>query len=120
MSTILYGIGNCDTVRKARRWLDMHNVDYRFHDVRKDGLDRKTLRGWIAELGWESLLNRRGTTWRTLPEAMRDGINAQAAEKIMLEHPASIKRPVLAHAGGLFLGFREIEYSALFRQAGNP
>jgi len=118
VSTTLFGIGNCDTVRKARRWLDAHHVDYRFHDVRKDGLDLKTLRGWIAELGWESLLNRRGTTWRTLPEAVRDGINAQAAENIMLEHPASIKRPILALDSKLFLGFRDTEYSTLFRRTG--
>jgi len=120
MSTTLYGISNCDTVRKARRWLDAHHVEYRFHDVRKAGLERKTLRGWIAELGWENLLNRRGTTWRTLPEAVREGINAQAAERIMLEHPASIKRPLLIHDGRMLVGFRETQYSALFGQAGKP
>jgi len=120
MSTILYGISNCDTIRKARRWLDAHHVDYHFHDVRKDGLDRQTLHGWVAELGWENLLNRRGTTWRTLPEAVRDNINAQTAEKIMLEHPASIRRPVLAHAGSLSVGFRETQYSTLFGRAGKP
>jgi Spx/MgsR family transcriptional regulator len=120
MGTTLYGISNCDTIRKARRWLDAHHVDYRFHDYLKDGLDRKTVRGWITELGWEDLLNRRGTTWRTLPEAVRHGINAQAAEKIMLEHPAIIKRPLLLHDGRLFLGFRETEYSTLFEQADNP
>ena len=120
MSTTLYGISNCDTIRKARRWLDAHHVDYRFHDVRKDGLERETLRGWISELGWESLLNRRGTTWRNLPEAVRNGIDAQTAEKIMLEHPASIKRPLLVHGGGLLLGFREAEYSALFGQTEKP
>jgi len=118
MSTTLYGISNCDTIRKARRWLDAHDVEYRFHDVRKDGLDRKTLRGWIKELDWENLLNRRGSTWRTLPEAVRDGIDAQAAEDLMLEHPASIKRPVLAHNGKLFLGFQETAYAALFVQGG--
>jgi len=116
MSTTLYGISNCDTVRKARRWLDAHDVEYRFHDVRKDGLERKTLRNWIAKLGWESLLNRRGTTWRALPEAVRAGINAAAAEHIMLEHPASIKRPLLEHDGDLFTGFSESQYSALFGQ----
>jgi arsenate reductase len=116
MSTTLYGIGNCDTVRKARRWLDAHHVDYRFHDVRKDGLQRKTLHSWIMELGWESLLNRRGTTWRNLPEAVRDGINAKAAENVMLENPACIKRPLLAHDGRLVLGFRETQYSDLFER----
>jgi arsenate reductase len=114
VSTTLYGISNCDTVRNARRWLDTHEVEYRYHDVRKNGLDRKTLRGWIAELGWENLLNRRGTTWRTLPEAVRDGINAKSAENVMLEHPASIRRPLLAHDGDLLLGFREAEYSTVF------
>ena len=114
MSTTLYGISNCDTVRRARRWLDAHNVEYRFHDFRKEGLQRKTLQTWIAELGWESLLNRRGTTWRTLPESVRDNIGAQAAEDIMLEHPASIRRPLLAHDGNLFTGFSEVRYSALF------
>jgi len=118
MSTTLYGISNCDTIRKARRWLDVHNVDYRFHDMRKDGLDRQTLHSWITELGWENLLNRRGTTWRTLPEALRDGINAQAAENIMLEHPASIKRPLLVHDGNTFLGFREMEYRMIFGWTG--
>ena len=90
MSTTLYGISKCDSVRKARRWLDAHHVDYRFHDVRKDGLERNTLHGWITELGWENLLNRRGTTWRNLPEALREGIDARTAEAVMLEHPASI------------------------------
>jgi arsenate reductase len=118
MSTTLYGISNCDTIRKARRWLDANNVDYRFHDMRKDGLDRQTLHSWIAELGWENLLNRRGTTWRSLPEALRDGINPREAENIMLEHPASIKRPVLAHADKLFLGFHETQYSTLFVRTG--
>ena len=87
MSTILYGISNCDTVRKARRWLDAHHVAYSFHDVRKDGLERKTLHGWIAELGWENLLNRRGTTWRSLPQEVRDGIDPRLAE-----HQASVGR----------------------------
>lgn len=120
MRTTLYGISNCDTIRKACRWLDAHHVDYRFHDVRKDGLEREILRGWISELGWENLLNRRGTTWRTLPEAVRNGIDAEAAEKVMLEHPASIKRPLLTHDGSLLLGFRETQYSALFGQTGKP
>jgi len=112
--TILYGIGNCGTVRKARRWLDAHEVDYCFHDVRKDGLTRQTLHAWIAELGWENLLNRRGTTWRTLPEALHGNIDAKTAARVMLEHPACIRRPLLAHEGRLFLGFRETDYATLF------
>jgi len=117
--TTLYGIRNCDTMRKARRWLDGHDVDYVFHDVRSDGLDRATLRAWIAELGWEQLLNRRGTTWRKLPETVRATVNRTAAEGIMLEHPASIKRPVLEHSGRLYLGFSADSYQAIFGPAGD-
>jgi arsenate reductase len=112
--TTLYGIRNCDTMRKARRWLDTHDVDYVFHDVRSDGLDRATLQTWIAALGWEQLLNRRGTTWRKLPETVRATVNRKAAADIMLEHPASIKRPVLEHGGQLYLGFSADSYQAIF------
>jgi len=115
--TILYGIGNCDTVRKARRWLDGHGVAYRFHDVRRDGLERQTLDAWITELGWENLLNRRGTTWRKLPQAVRDGIDAGSAATLMLEQPACIRRPLLQHQGRLLPGFREADYAALFARA---
>jgi arsenate reductase len=118
--TTLYGIRNCDTTRKARRWLDAHGVDYRFHDVREDGLAGETLRGWIGALGWEALLNRRGTTWRSLPVQAREDIDAAGAQRLMLAHPACIRRPVLAHPGGLLSGFREADYAALFEaQAGS-
>jgi arsenate reductase len=112
--TTLYGIPNCDTVRKARRWLDTHGVDYRFHDFRKDGLTRKQLQDWEGRLGWETLLNRRGTTWRQLPQAMRDSVDRNTALRIMLEHPASIRRPVLEHAETLQLGFCDDAYRKLF------
>ena len=115
--TTLYGIRNCDTMRKARRWLDVHGVDYTFHDVRRDGLDEATLQAWIAALGWEQLLNRRGTTWRKLPETVRATISREAAEDIMLTHPASIKRPVLEHGGRLYLGFSDASYQAIFNAA---
>ena len=118
--TTLYGIRNCDTMRKARRWLDAHGVDYAFHDVRSDGLDRATLQAWIDTLGWEQLLNRRGTTWRKLPETVRAGVNQTAALDIMLAHPASIKRPVLEHGGELYLGFSAASYQAIFDPAGDP
>ena len=90
----LYGIKNCASVKEARRWLDSNGVDYEFHDFRVQGLDAKQLDGWLQALGWEALLNRRGTTWRRLPEALRVNISAAAARKLMLEHPALIKRPL--------------------------
>ena len=112
--TTLYGIRNCDTVRKARRWLDDHGVDYRFHDLRSDGLDRKTLQAWEKQLGWEQLLNRRGTTWRKLPQKTRDGIDRTQAVAVMLEQPAIIKRPVLALDGHFHVGFSTDSWQEIF------
>jgi Spx/MgsR family transcriptional regulator len=112
--TTLYGIPGCDTVRKARRWLDEHGVTYRFHDLRRDGLDEALLATWIARLGWETLLNRRGTTWRRLPEATRAAIDRDSATRLMLEHPAIIRRPVLARGNRLHVGFSAGDYAALF------
>ena len=111
----LFGIRNCDTVRKARRWLDGHTVAYRFHDVRTDGLSRTQLEDWVQTLGWENLLNRRGTTWRKLPESVRNSMNKRAAVKLMLEQPAIIKRPVLDLGNSLHLGFSEDAYEDLFK-----
>ncbi|MGA7802054.1 MAG: ArsC family reductase [Gammaproteobacteria bacterium] len=111
---ILYGIANCDTVRAARRWLDARGVDYRFHDFRKHGVERDMLSGWSEVLGWETLLNRRGTTWRQLPAADREGVDAQRAIALMTTHPALIKRPVLDLDGSLHVGFRDKVYEQLF------
>ena len=113
--TILYGISNCDTVRKARRWLDEHGIDYRFHDLRRDGLDGKLLQAWEQQLGWEQLLNRRGTTWRKLPENVRNNINKTGAMRIMKEQPAIIRRPVLARGKRLHAGFSNDDYRSIFR-----
>jgi arsenate reductase len=113
--TTLYGISNCDTVRKARRWLDGHGVDYRFHDLRRDGLDRKMLQHWEQRLGWEQLLNRRGSTWRKLPGDVRDSIDRSSALRIMLEQPSIIRRPVLNDESLLHLGFSATDYSSIFR-----
>lgn len=103
--TTLYGISNCDTIRKARAFLSQAGVDYRFHDYRKDGIDAGLLQEFIAALGWENLLNRRGTTWRKLPEQVRADIDAESAAAAMLDNPALIKRPLLEHAGSLYIGF---------------
>ena len=87
----MYGIKNCDTIKKARRWLEAHRIEYRFHDYRADGLERAQLDTFIAELGWQALLNTRGTTWRKLDESLRNSIdNADAAAALMLEMPAII------------------------------
>ncbi len=109
----LYGIKNCDTVRKARRWLEQHAIDYRFHDLRDDGLTRARLTAWVKELGWETLLNRRSTSWRQLPAAQRDGLDRATAMELMLDHPTLIKRPVLEIDKRYYLGFKEDQYSEL-------
>lgn len=110
----LYGIANCDKVRAARRWLDARHIDYRFHDFRKDGVDDRRVSAWSRTLGWEALLNRRGTSWRQLPPQDREGVDAQRAVTLMTAHPALIKRPVLDLNGSLHVGFRDEEYEQLF------
>lgn len=114
----MFGIKNCDTIKKARRWLEEHQVDYRFHDYRADGLDADLLQQFIAELGWESLLNTRGTTWRKLDESLRATINnADAAAALMLEMPAIIKRPLLWTPGKpMLLGFNESSYEKFINE----
>lgn len=112
--TTLYGIPNCDTIRKARKWLDENHVEYRFHDFRKNGVDEKQLRKWAKSLGWELLLNRRGTTWRKLDDAQKSGLDTDKAVRLMLEQPALIKRPVLELNKTVHVGFGETEYKKLF------
>jgi transcriptional regulator, Spx/MgsR family len=113
--TILYGIKNCDTVRKARAWLDAHGVSYRFHDLRTDGLDAATLNGWLQHVDTATLINTRGTTWRQLPENARQIGDNDTAVRLMLEHPTIIKRPVLVHDGKVTVGFVATNYTNLFR-----
>ena len=111
----LYGIPNCDSVRAARKWLEAHNVEHQFHDFRKDGLDLQLLLSWVKELDWETLLNKRGTTWRKLPEALVQDLDQGKAFQLMLDEPTLIKRPVLDLGGGRFhVGFSEAEYEELF------
>ncbi|HHM04708.1 MAG TPA: ArsC family reductase [Gammaproteobacteria bacterium] len=109
----LYGIKNCDTVRRARRWLDAQGVAYRFHDLRADGLNDTRLRAWARQVGWESLLNRRSATWRRLPATTRESLDEQSALRLMLKEPTLIKRPVLDTGGRVRVGFDE----AGFRQS---
>lgn len=112
MSITLYGIPNCDTVKKARRWLDDAGREYRFHDFRKDGLDGDLLQSWIDDLGWEKLLNKAGTTFRKLPDDQKADLDAAKAKALMLEQPAMIKRPVMDANGALSAGFKADDFAA--------
>lgn len=106
----LYGIPNCDTVRRARAWLASRGIDHQFHDFKKAGVPPARLDDWLRELGWEALLNRRGTAWRALPEATRAAVNdAASARAVMLSQPSTIKRPVVewGDARGVSVGFDE-------------
>lgn len=108
----LYGIPNCDTVKKARAWLDGRGQAYAFHDYKKAGIDAARLRGWVGAAGWEVLLNRAGTTFRKLPDADKTGLDADKAVALMLAQPSMIKRPVVEHNGGLLIGFKPDAWTA--------
>lgn len=105
MTIELYGIPNCDTVKKARKWLDLHGLDHVFHDYKKEGIDPERLAGWCDAQSWDVLLNRRGTTFRALSDANKQGIDRAKALTLMAAHTSLIKRPVVEHPGGLLVGF---------------
>jgi arsenate reductase len=109
----LYGIRNCDTMKKAWTFLDDHGLAYDFHDYKKAGIDRATLEGWVRQLGWEPLLNRSGTTFRKLPETDRTDLDEAKAIALMLAQPSMIKRPVLEKDGKLYVGFKPETYAEL-------
>ncbi len=110
--TMIYGIRNCDTMKKARAWLDAHGVAYGFHDYKVSGIDRAHLEAWVAEHGWETILNRAGTTFRKLPDADREGIDAAKAIDLMLVQPSMIKRPILDVGVRTWVGFKPETYVA--------
>jgi arsenate reductase len=110
----IYGIKNCDTMKKARAWLDRRGVAYAFHDYKAAGIERGTLEGWAREVGWETLLNRAGTTFRALPDKDKDGLTDKKAIALMLAHPSMIKRPVLDVGGTLMVGFKPEQYETAF------
>ena len=112
----LYGIKNCDTVKKARRWLEQQGIEYTFHDFREDGLDPDSVRGWIDELGWETLVNRRSTSWKQLDPARRESMDADSALEAILEQPTLIKRPLLDVGHERLTGFSPAQYQALFEK----
>jgi arsenate reductase len=108
----IYGIRNCDTMKKAFAWLDDHGVAYRFHDYKTAGIDAATLKAWSRQVGWEVLLNTRGTTWRKLTPAQQANVDEAKAIRLMADSPSLIKRPVLDGAGALLVGFRPEAYAA--------
>jgi len=109
----LYGIANCDTIKKARKWLNNNNIDYTFHDYKKLGVPEKELKVWVKKISWEVLLNKRGTTWRKLDDEVKSSVNEKAAIQIMLENPSIIKRPVLVKNKIILVGFKADEYAQL-------
>ena len=109
----MYGIPNCDTIKKARNWLKDNNVDYEFHNYKKDGVPEKELKKWVKDVGWEILLNKRGTTWRKLDDTTKDNVDEKSAISIMLDNPSIIKRPVLDNGKTLLVGFAEENYKQL-------
>ena len=111
MPITIYGIKNCDTMKKARAWLDKRGVDYVFHDYKTAGVERAQLEEWAKKVGWETLLNRAGTTFRKLPDADREGLNERKALALMLAQPSMIKRPVLDVGGKLLVGFKPDDYA---------
>ena len=114
-SVTIYGIKNCDTMKKARAWLDGHGVAYAFHDYKAAGIERAMLQGWTRAVGWETLLNRAGTTFRQLPDTAKAGLSEAKAIALMLEQPSMIKRPVLDVGGTLLVGFKPEAYQAALR-----
>jgi len=110
----MYGIKNCDTIARARKWLESNSVDYGFHDYKTAGIDRARLAAWVEELGWETLLNRAGTTFRKLTESDRQNIGPDKAIALMLAQPSMIKRPVLDLGDRRIVGFKSGNYEALF------
>ena len=110
---VMYGIKNCDTIKKARKWLEENQVEYEFFDYKKEGVSAELADTFIKELGWEALINKRGTTWRALPEDTKNNINDKVAKELMMENPSIIKRPLLDTGSKKLLGFKAEEYEAL-------
>jgi arsenate reductase (glutaredoxin) len=116
MTTIIYGIKNCDTMKKARNWLASHKIVHDFHDYKAAGIDQATLQGWVKKVGWQGLINRAGTTFRRLADADKADITEKKAIALMLAQPSMIRRPVLDTGGRLTVGFDPKEYEKLFDQ----
>lgn len=113
MTVTLYGIRNCDTMKKARAWLDANGIAYEFHDYRKEGVDRAKLEAWADVLGWQALLNKAGTTFRKLPDDAKADLDRDKAVDLMLDQPSMIRRPVLEEGGTIEVGFKPDRYEAI-------
>lgn len=109
----LYGIKNCDSVKKARRWLEDHGIEYQFHDFRQDGIDKQQLSAWLENLGWEVIVNKRSTSWRSLSDTDKDISTNSQAIKLLLANPTLIKRPVVQKGKTVLVGFKEAAFSQL-------
>jgi Spx/MgsR family transcriptional regulator len=112
----LYGIKNCDTVKKARKWLEQHSIEYNFHDFREDGINPEQVAAWLTQLGWETLVNRRSTSWKALAPEQREKMDEAAALAAILEQPTLIKRPLLDTGHELHCGFVAGNYQKIFNQ----
>ena len=111
---IIYGISNCDTVKKAKNWLDKHNIDYQFHDFRKQGLDKKIIDGWLKTVAWDKILNKRSTSWRNLDPSIQQTVNETNIVDLLIENPTLIKRPVMDVNDTITLGFNSDTYQGIF------
>ena len=111
---ILYGISNCDTIKKAKNWLELNNIDYKFHDFRKQGLEPEIIQSWLTQIAWDKLLNKRSTTWRNLELEVQQSVNAENIIQLLVENPTLIKRPVLNVNGIINVGFNADTYQGIF------
>lgn len=110
----LFGIPNCDTIKKAKKWLEQNNIDYTFHDYRKDGISTELVSDFCQQLDWQQVLNKRGTTYRQLDDATKESLTAESVIALLVEHPAMIKRPILQKDNELYLGFKADQYQSIF------
>jgi Spx/MgsR family transcriptional regulator len=116
MTVTLFGIKNCDTMKKAMQWLNQHQIDYQFHDYKKQGLSADYLKQWLAVFSLDDLINKRGTTWRKLDDSVKQSLNPDNAIPLLLEHTSMIKRPLLQVDDQLYLGFKPEEYAKIFNR----
>jgi len=114
MTIKMYGIANCDTIKKAKKWLEAESIAFEFHDYRKQGIDSKMVSEFCQALGWQNVLNKRGTTYRQLSQEQKDNLNEQSALELLLEQPAMIKRPILLVNSQYHIGFKADQYAAIF------
>ena len=114
MKPKVYGIRNCDTMKKAFAWLEQRKVDYEFHDYKKEGVDAEKLKAWAARAGWDKLANMRGPTWRKIPDAHKVGLTEARALALLQQNPSAIRRPIVEHDGGLLVGFDPARFDAAF------